>query len=326
MTCLSVVLCTFNGAQYLRCQLQSLLTQTRLPDEVVVSDDGSSDATPSILTEFRKAAPFQVTLYSNRARLGAAQNFDHALALASGDLIALCDQDDQWLPTKLAEAEQQFNADTKLEAVFSDGFVVDSKLEPIGYTLWQHVGVSEGDRARLRQGHAFEVLLKRVVVTGATLTVRASLLRRALPIPEGWMHDAWLALMAAASDGLRGIPTPLIRYRQHGGNEIGARRVSLAERWREARCLDREAYYRDEIDRYRVARRRLEMFPNEIRQDAIEILDGKLRHLESRARLPASRLRRIIPIVRELARLGYRRYSFGWQVAAKDFLLRDRAV
>lgn len=326
MTRLSVVLCTYNGGRFVQCQLDSLLAQTRLPDELIVSDDGSGDDTRRIVTEFERVAPFEVRYRTNDVRLGAAQNFGHAVALASGEFIALCDQDDQWLPAKLAEAERRFLADPGLEAVFSDGFVVNSKLEPIGYTLWQHVGLSEVERLRIMRGRSLEVLLKHVAVTGATLTVRASLLHRALPIPESWMHDAWFALMAAASGGLSAIPESLIRYRQHSANEIGARRVPLVGRWSEAIGLDREAYYRSEIDRYRAARRRFQMFSNELRPDAIEIMDGKLRHLEARARLPASRLRRIIPILRELARLGYRRYSFGWQVAVKDLLLSDKVT
>lgn len=321
---LSVVLCTYNGGTFIRCQLESLLGQTRLPDELVVCDDGSSDETLRILMEFQRAAPFQVKLHSNSPRLGAAQNFGRGVALASGELIALCDQDDEWLPTRLAEAERRFLVDPKIEAVFSDGFVVNSRLEPMGYTLWQHVGISEAERPRIMRGHSLEVLLKHVAVTGATLTIRTSLLRRALPIPEGWMHDAWFALIAAAAGGLHAIPEPLIRYRQHDANQIGARRVSPMQRWREAVSLDREAYYRSEIKRYKAARQRMEKFAEQVRPDAIDIINAKLRHLETRARLPDSRLRRIVPILGELARLGYRRYSFGWQVALKDFLLPSK--
>jgi len=323
---ISVVLCTYNGAQFLQCQLDSLLTQTVLPDELIVSDDGSSDETRQIVTQFEKKAPFQVRWWTNDVRLGAAQNFGHAVTLASGDLIALCDQDDQWLPAKLAEADQRFRRDPRLEAVFSDGLVVDSKLESAGYTLWQHVGISGSERARILRGECFEVLLKHVAVTGATLTIRNSLLSRALPIPPGWMHDAWFALIAAASSNLTAIPSALIRYRQHDSNEIGARHKSLAERWYEATALNRESYYGGEIARYRAAKQRLERFPNEFRPDAIEILDGKLRHLDVRANLPASRLHRIIPILRELGAQGYRRYSFGWQVAMKDLLIPGKVT
>lgn len=318
---ISVVLCTYNGAPFIGCQLESLASQTRLPDEVIVSDDKSSDETLSIVTNFQRKAPFAVGIHVNDVRLGAAQNFGHAVGLASGDIIALCDQDDQWLPTKLAEAEKRLVANAEVEAVFSDGFVVNSVLEPMGYTLWQHTGISGLEKRRIIQGHGLEVLIKHVAVTGATLTVRSSLLRRTLPIPEGWMHDAWFSLMAAAAGTLGAIPTPLILYRQHGANEIGARRVSLIERWRDTMRLDREAYYRGEIGRYQVAKQRLEEYRRVVHPDAIKAINAKLRHLESRASLPASRGRRIVPILREFARLGYWRYSFGWQVAVKDFLL-----
>ena len=318
---ISVALCTYNGAHFLDEQLSSLLAQTRLPNELVVCDDGSTDGTLQILADFQSRAPFPTRLYVNPVNLGPAKNFEQAIGLCDGDLIALCDQDDVWMPEKLGEAEAHFDKFPDIDAVFSDALIVDSELRPLTYTLWRQVGFTRAERQMMADGRGLEVLLKHVTVTGATLTIRSSLRQRALPIPTGWMHDAWVAVIAAASGGLRAIPAALIFYRQHDSNEIGARRPSLAERWRDTFHTDRMSYYNGEITRYHVVKERMLSFPGNLRADSPILLEAKLRHLRVRANLPTMRLLRILPILTELATLGYRRYSFGWQVAVKDFLL-----
>ena len=98
---ISVALCTCNGARFLSEQLVSLAEQTLRPIELVVCDDASDDGTWQLLEEFQRSAPFPVRLYRNVRRLGIAQNFEQAMLLCEGDVIALCDQDDVWLPEKL---------------------------------------------------------------------------------------------------------------------------------------------------------------------------------------------------------------------------------
>jgi len=103
---LSVAMCTYNGEQYLQEQLDSIIAQTRLPNEVVVCDDGSTDATLQILDEFQETAPFPVRIYRNGTRLGPTKNFEKAIKLCSGNVIALSDQDDVWMPHKLERLEE----------------------------------------------------------------------------------------------------------------------------------------------------------------------------------------------------------------------------
>ena len=92
--CLSVSMCTYNGARFLREQLESIASQIRLPDELVVCDDGSTDATLAILTEYAKAVRFPVRIQCNTSRLGPAKNFEQAISLCKGEIIVLSDQDD----------------------------------------------------------------------------------------------------------------------------------------------------------------------------------------------------------------------------------------
>jgi len=98
----SVALCTYNGAAYLGEQLDSIVAQSRPPDELVVCDDGSTDGTVGLLQAFVPEAPFPVRLYRNERNRGFAKNFERAISLCTGDFIALSDQDDVWKPEKLA--------------------------------------------------------------------------------------------------------------------------------------------------------------------------------------------------------------------------------
>src|SRR5579872_6976848 len=98
---ISVAMCTFNGGRYLGEQLESIGAQTQLPCELVVCDDHSTDDTIAILKRFQANASFPVRIVQNALRVGSTRNFDQAIGMARGGFIALCDQDDRWLPGKL---------------------------------------------------------------------------------------------------------------------------------------------------------------------------------------------------------------------------------
>jgi glycosyltransferase involved in cell wall biosynthesis len=104
-TRISVALCTYNGERFLHQQLDSIAMQTRLPDELVVCDDRSTDRTLAIVREFAASAPYPVRVFENQANLGFAANFEGAIRRCDGDLIALSDQDDVWYPTRLERSE-----------------------------------------------------------------------------------------------------------------------------------------------------------------------------------------------------------------------------
>ena len=138
-----VALCTYNGALYLREQLDSLAAQTRLPDELVVCDDGSTDRTLAILDSFAAAAPFPVRI-RNRTRLGTPKNFERAIGLTTGAIIALADQDDVWYPHKLKRLERELARSKRIGLVFSDADVVDDRLRPQATGCGRHGAPSAG--------------------------------------------------------------------------------------------------------------------------------------------------------------------------------------
>lgn len=218
---LSVAMCTLNGAQYLSDQLQSFLNQQRLPDEVVICDDGSSDATVPLLEEFVREAPFPVRLYRNAERLGYSRNFRKSVALCSGDIIVLSDQDDIWYAHKLRCLEEHFCSHPETGGVFSDGDLIDTNSDRLAGTLWESFGFLTEDRRRLVNGEAVPVLLQRNVVTGMAFAFRNSWRHVLSRMPEHWPHDFWLALMLAAEGHLLPCPERLVAYRVHHQQQIG---------------------------------------------------------------------------------------------------------
>ena len=216
----SVVMCTYNGARYLREQLESIARQSRLPAELIVCDDGSDDETVAMLYAFARQVPFPVRIFENPARLGSTRNFDQAIGLASGELIALCDQDDLWAQEKLERLSDILIADDSLGGVFSDAALIDGNGRALGMTLF------EKHRFTVRKQREFldkpdTVLLKRDVVTGATLMFRAALLPNLSPIPPSWVHDAWLAWMISLHSKLALTTAALTSYRIHEGQQLG---------------------------------------------------------------------------------------------------------
>ena len=217
---ISVALCTYNGAQFLEQQLTSIAQQTRLPDQLLVSDDGSTDQTVAMVRAFAASAAFPVVLIENPKTLGSAKNFEQALRLCDGDLIALSDQDDIWYPNRLQRSEQEFDAYPNAGLVFSDAHVIDEHNRVQAKTLWQRLGFAGQRRTALLSGQ-FVLLAKHRFITGATVMVRAGLRDRVLPIAPGWIHDEWIALITAAYADLRPIDQPLIRYRIHSSQQVG---------------------------------------------------------------------------------------------------------
>lgn len=229
-TDVSVALCTFNGALYLQEQLDSLLRQTSPPTELVLSDDGSSDASVSIVTEFAKAVGIKLVVAPAHTRLGFTQNFSLALSLCSTQYVALSDQDDVWLPGKLAtalaamhEGEAKYGTSCPL-LVHTDLTVVSADLHTISSSFMRSEGLCSP-----APHDALTILLTQNFVTGCTILVNRPLLECALPIPkEAVVHDWWLALVAASCGHILYLDRPTVMYRQHGSNAIGMNTTTVA--------------------------------------------------------------------------------------------------
>jgi glycosyltransferase involved in cell wall biosynthesis len=321
----SIVLCTYNGSRFLEAQWDSLLAQSRLPDEIVVRDDASSDTTPALLNDLRRRAEdrgIRVRLESNPRNLGYVANFEAALQDASGDVLFLCDQDDIWHPDKLATMAIEFEHRPGLLAICSDAVRIDAAGVVLQRSLFEILKVSQAEMRRIRAGRGFEVLLRRSLATGATIALRRILLVRALPTPAGWIHDEWLAIMASALGGFDCVEQTLIDYRQHPGNQIGMPDRGLKVKWRDL-LRPRSELIETLIARDAALRQRLQSLGDAVPGTCAEQVDDKLRHLHVRATLRGLRWARIGRVLREAADGGYRRYASGWRSALRDMLRRD---
>lgn len=302
---ISVALCTYNGSRFLPEQLFSISRQRRLPDEVVICDDCSTDGTMAAIERFADEAGFPVHIHKNEQNLRATKNFEKAIGLCQGDVIVTADQDDVWYPDKLAKTEQAFAA-PDVGLVFSDADLIDGDGRPRRERLWTAVRFTPGRLAALQRGEAFMTVLRRSAVTGATMAFRAGLRDLILPIPEAWIHDDWIALLVAADDRVVAIEEPLIQYRLHDDNQVGVGdgtptvQVAVQGIFRDSFLIrvDRLMEAREALARGRPAR-----------LDRQAQIDGQIAHFRARARLPASRLARIPGVADELIRLRYTRYS-----------------
>lgn len=321
----SVVLCTFNGAPFLAAQWASLLAQTRLPDEIVVRDDGSGDGTWALLQALRRRAEdrgVNVRLARNPRNLGYVANFSTALGDASGEVLCLCDQDDVWHADKLAALADAFERRAGLLLACTDARRVTADAAALERSLFEVLKVSRDELRRIHAGQGFGVLLRRSLATGATIALRRRLLADALPVPAGWVHDEWLSIMAAALDGFDCLESRLVDYRQHGHNQIGMPDRDLAAKWHDL-VKPRAALIDMLIARDEALRQRLAALGRRVPESDLAQVAEKLRHLRARTRVHGAPWRRLDTVLREGLSGRYRRYASGWRSAVRDLLRRD---
>jgi glycosyltransferase involved in cell wall biosynthesis len=210
---ISVCMATYNGAAFIEEQLRSILASPRV-GEVVVSDDGSSDAT---LARIAALGDARVRVLAG-PRAGVVRNFEHALKQARGDIVFLCDQDDVWLPRKVDIVVQALAG---ADLVVTDCRVVDTELRVIKPSFFRLRGSGPGFARNLLQNSYL----------GCCMAMRRSVLERALPFPANLpMHDWWIGLVAERSARVSFIDTPLVLYRRHGVNASSASQPSNASR------------------------------------------------------------------------------------------------
>ena len=322
---------TYNGAQYLAEQLESVSRQSPAPYELVVCDDASTDSTLRLLQEFAARDLFPVRIVRNATNRGSSSAFERAIGLCAGDWIALCDQDDRWRADKLATVDRWASARPRAGAFFSDAERIDEEGSQLGRTLWQTVGFDSARQAEFGR-YPGRMLLSEWVVTGATLVFRAEYQTLILPLPDisthyrPLLHDAWISLVIACLADVVPIPERLIDYRVHSRQQVGAGDPSLLTN---ATPNSSDGLFA------RVGTRLFENLPE--LETLVERLDREaarfgglnstgrdvkdnLRHYRARANLPRQRRRRVITIAREAAAGRYASHSRGVRSIVKDLL------
>ncbi len=224
-----VLLATYNGEKFLPSFLKSLNEQTQHMDRLLFRDDGSKDNTLNILKSFCSDNFLIAKSDSIDGNLGVIGNFSCILEESSAQYVLLADQDDVWYPEKIAKSLARIIELEKTEVggirpalVFSDLHVVDENLNLVNPSFIKMQGLE-----KLQQPN-FIQLLTQNVAPGCSMIVNRALLDIAVPIPcEAAMHDWWLMLVASLFGGIDYLDEPTVAYRQHGGNQVGAKSLDL---------------------------------------------------------------------------------------------------
>jgi len=202
---ISVCMATYNGERYIEEQIKSILNQLSMNDEVIISDDNSTDNTICIIEKIKDN---RIKIFYNHSQKGYTRNFENALKHSSGEVIFLSDQDDVWIEGKVENVLKELENST---LVVTDAEVTDGKLLTICNSHFKNSGVKQG----------FWINFIKTRYIGACLAFKRELLSKALPFPknQSWcQHDYWITIVAELYYKVSLLRVPYIKYRRHGNN------------------------------------------------------------------------------------------------------------
>ena len=212
---ISVCMASYNGSKYIKNQITSILNQLGKSDQLVIVDDCSFDDTVNIIESFKDS---RIKLIKNTKNIGVVVAFNRALKNANGDIIFLCDQDDEWLDNKVSFIKNFFISND-IDMVVHDAKIMQGG-SIVTNSLFDQIGSSSG-------------LFKNIYsnsYTGCCMAFRRTILRKILPIPnkKGIFHDAWIGILAKFYRfRVIFIATPLIVYNRHDANLSTMKRRSI---------------------------------------------------------------------------------------------------
>jgi len=216
----SVGICTHNGEKFIAEQLESILNQSIKPDEIVLTDDASSDKTVKIAEKILRDSTVPYKIVAHETHQGILKNFSNCLDLCSGDIIFSCDQDDVWMKNKVEKFLPYFEQGCNF--VYSNACVVDSDRNILEDDFWKCYGI-EFDK--LSTSQFSELLLRNCCIAGCNMAFTKELYDKIRPIPYHFLHDGWIAICAPWFGKVGFINEHLIEYRRHGKNVSGFQAV-----------------------------------------------------------------------------------------------------
>lgn len=228
-----ILLATYNGEKYLKCQLDSILNQTYKNIKILINDDASTDGTADILKEYEKKDD-RIQVNYNEKNLGYIKNFENLLSRVKTKYFMLSDQDDYWMQDKVEKSLKKI-IEEDADLVFTDLEAVDENLQ----TITPSVVEFRGFRKNIEMHNDYKlVFLHNCAVTGCTIITKKELINKYIPLPEKepMVHDWWMALMIGQDGKISFLDEPTIKYRQHGNNQIGIygmkNEINTAEEYR----------------------------------------------------------------------------------------------
>lgn len=221
---IEVLIATYNGEKYIKQQLESICSQSRKPDGILVTDGGSIDLTLDLCYKYLKDSGIGFRILETREQLNVAENFSKGIKNINGDIVFFSDQDDIWDVDKISVIEQEF-VNRKCDIAFSDAYVVNSDISQMyKKTLWDCIGFENNLRSCCFSSKN-KILLHRILkgnfVTGMCMAVTREFALKCLPIPKGVLHDEWLAICGTLAGNICSVNKCLVKYRQHDHNVMG---------------------------------------------------------------------------------------------------------
>ena len=324
-TKISVALCTYNGEQFLKEQLDSIVQQTVLVDEIVICDDGSTDGTIQLIENYQKSCPITLHYFQNKTNLGSTKNFEQCVKFCKGNYIFFADQDDLWKKEKVATIMSLFEQNKEWKAVFSNAQIINQAGQPTGKTSFEEIEFTDELQTKWRSGNAFDILLKGYVVTGATLAIKREIIEKVFPTPnliKELIHDGWIALYLSVFNQIGFTNTCLILYRTHASQQVGfgkkGKKITLLDRIKRDR-IEKLARIEPHVKNSAALAdyfATLEGIPVQI----LDLLKERKEHFAFRYHLSSNRLFRIIPIIGHVLSGTYARQEVGkwWHTVLGD--------
>lgn len=205
----------------------------------------------------------------------------------------------------------------------TDARLIGEDGRSLGVTAFSALDLSAEERSSMHQGRAFDVLLRRSLVTGATAALRRTVLPMVLPVASGWIHDEWLAVTLAALGRVDIIEQPLIDYRQHANNQVGMRRRGWRDWWMDM-VSPRRRQFEADIGRMRGLATHLAGLNGSVPDGCRRAIEMRVRHFQARLDIGSDgRLTRLPAVLREWRRGNYGRFGTGWRSALRDVLRHD---
>lgn len=311
----SVAVCTYNGERYIEKQLESIINQTRKPDEIIISDDASTDNTINLINKINfKGIQFRVII--NNKNLGVTKNFEQCIENCRGDIIFLSDQDDVWEENKIYKIDKCFKENKDIELIFTNAWIIDeNNCIQDKYLIDDLCKQSIFDTDRI-----FDRIINHNCVTGATVAFKKSLFDRIGFISKEWVQDEWLAINAAIVDRIMFLDEKLIKYRVHSNNQIGLVNENLQFRARRFINTIRNSmdFRKKELARYQDLSCIVSYYNNEKSKYIYKKL--AFIHIEYEF-LFLSKIKKIEIIIKLIKKNAYKKYSSGVNALLKDICI-----
>ena len=322
----SVAIPSMNGERYIADLLRSMAAQTIVPDEIIVSDDGSDDQTREVVEEVSHKTGLSIQ-WGSHPPAGITQNYLNSLSQTSGEIVLFADQDDVWDPRRVERYVEEFRQHPDTVIISSDSLYVDESLVPLGSTLRGGVARSERLSAAVNQGGDLALFLKgRLPIAAHSLAIRSELrevlLRKPTELEQWWFED-WVMTVSLCFGHLRMIPDALTHYRQHGDQvtrrerNISSGNSPAGEGFRSGRALQLAF-----CDSFRCAQKMV-VIPRAEHERRMNQISRAAVCLRTRDSLAARPLwNRVIPVFCLLFSGAYHAFASGCRSAVKDLLER----